>query len=128
MDRRDWDVAEPIDNFQNVLFKGQVYELRATVVFEEWMGALKDRVGRARISDRLLRLADGNYGDAKAVGDGVVELRMHFGPGYRVYVKQHDDVVILLLIGGDKGSQKSDIEKAKALARQDSDDIEDDAF
>lgn len=121
-------MGEPIDNLKNVLFKGQVFELQATAIFQKWMGALKDRVGRARISDRLLRLADGNYGDAKAVGDGVVELRMHFGPGYRVYVKQRGDFVILLLIGGDKGSQKSDIEKAKALARQDSDDIEDDAF
>ncbi|MES2270788.1 MAG: type II toxin-antitoxin system RelE/ParE family toxin [Pseudomonadota bacterium] len=121
-------MAEPIDNFQNVLFKGQVYQLRTTLLFTKWLEKQKDRVSLARILARLLRLADGKFGDVKAVGDGVVELRMHFGPGYRVYVKQRGDVVILLLIGGDKGSQKSDIEKARALARQDSDDIEDDAF
>ena len=73
---------------------------------------------RARIADRIDRLAVGNPGDVAPVGDGVSELRLHFGPGYRVYFVQRGELIIVLLCGGDKSSQRRDIEIAKKLARE----------
>jgi putative addiction module killer protein len=72
---------------------------------------------RARIAKRIDRLAQGNFGDAKSVGGGVSELRFDFGPGYRVYYTMRGQVVVILLCGGDKGSQQRDIERAMALAK-----------
>lgn len=91
-------------------------EILTTEDFDEWLRKLKDRAGRLRILERVDRLAHGNPGDVKPVGQGVSELRLTFGPGYRVYYLQHGDAVILLLIGGDKSSQQKDIEKAQELA------------
>lgn len=73
---------------------------------------------RTRIARRVNRLANGNFGDAKAVGGGVSELRFTVGPGYRVYFTKRGNLVVLLLCGGDKGSQSRDIEKAKAMAKE----------
>ena len=73
---------------------------------------------RARIAKRIDRIAMGNLGDTKPVGEGVSELRFTFGPGYRVYCTRQGDVVVILLCGGDKGSQERDIERAKALAKE----------
>lgn len=109
-----------------VLYKGQVNEVRQTVEFHDWLTSLHDLRGRARIFDRLLRVADGNFGDTKPVGDGVSELRMPFGPGYRVYFKRAGQAVILLLAGGDKSSQRRDIAKAIDLARREENGAEDD--
>lgn len=92
--------------------------------FCDWLDTLKDRSARARINDRLKRLAYGNAGDSKSVGDGVQELRLHFGPGYRVYYMWRDGVLIILLNGGDKSSQSRDIAKAKRLAKEAKDGIE----
>ena len=92
--------------------------------FRDWLDSLKDRSARARINDRLKRLAHGNAGDSKSVGDGVQELRLHFGPGYRVYYMWRDGVLIILLHGGDKSSQSRDIAKAKRLAKEADDGIE----
>lgn len=78
---------------------------------------MRDRQGKARIVKRLMRLEEGNFGDHAGVGEGVVELRFHFGPGYRVYYVQRGEALIILLAGGDKDSQARDIEKAKELAR-----------
>ena len=93
-------------------------DVRRTPEFLAWLTGLRDVQGRARITKRINRLADGNFGDAKSVGDGVSELRLDFGPGYRIYFTRRDAVVVILLCGGDKGSQAHDIERAKAMARE----------
>ena len=115
---------EPIDERPNVLHKGQVIEIRQSVQFAEWIGGLRDRRARVRISDRLKRLAAGHVGDGKPVGGGVQELRFVFGSGYRVYYIWLNGALVILLIGGDKGSQTRDIAKAKALAKEAKDGIE----
>ena len=81
--------------------------------FEEWLKRLKDRQARAKIQTRIIRLCLGNMGDAKAVGEGVQELRIDYGPGYRLYFGQVGGTTVLLLCGGDKGTQATDIKKAK---------------
>lgn len=91
-------------------------EIRKTEVFAAWFRGLRDRMARARIDMRIKRLETGNFGDAKSVGDSVHELRIHHGPGYRVYFTAREAVVIILLCGGDKSSQERDIERAKSLA------------
>lgn len=90
-------------------------ELRQTETFHRWRLRLKDGRARALIASRLDRLAFGHTGDAKAVGAGVFELRIHFGPGYRIYYARRGEVVILLLCGGDKRSQTRDVAMAKRL-------------
>lgn len=91
--------------------------IRETSEFADWLAGLRDLQARAGIARRIYRLADGNPGDVKPVGEGVSELRIDFGPGYRVYFFRNGDVVIILLCGGDKASQSRDIAKAKKLAR-----------
>ena len=81
--------------------------------FKDWLYGLRDVAGRKRILARLSRLAQGNLGDCAPVGDGVSELRMFFGPGYRAYFGEQGDTVVVLLCGGDKSSQSRDIEQAK---------------
>ncbi len=115
-----------IDKFGSVLHTGQVLSLEQTDAFAKWLKGLRDRDGRLRILKRLRRLGDGQFGDVKPVGEGVHELRMFFGPGYRAYFMQRGDTVILLLAGGDKDSQAGDIARAKALARSICDGSEDD--
>ncbi len=95
-----------------------------TETFRDWLNGLRDRKARIRIDDRLKRLASGNAGDTKSVGEGVRELRFHFGAGYRIYYMWRGDVLIILLNGGDKDSQKRDIALAKDLARETDDGIE----
>lgn len=112
-----------IDKPQTVLYEGQIIIVE-TEQFRDWLDGLRDRKARLRIDDRLRRLADGNAGDTKSVGDGVQELRLHFGPGYRVYYIWRDGVLIILLCGGDKSSQTRDIAKAKELAKEVDDGIE----
>lgn len=82
--------------------------------FLEWLYALKDKKTRNRILRRLDRVEDGNFGDHKGIGDGVSELRLFFGAGYRVYFAEDGDVLVILLCGGDKSSQDKDIVRAKA--------------
>ena len=82
--------------------------------FTEWLAALKDRQARARIQTRINRLVLGNPGDHRALDGGVIELRIDWGPGYRVYFAQTGDVILLLLCGGDKTTQQKDIAHAKA--------------
>ncbi len=93
-------------------------EIKQTATYQRWQGKLKDQRAKAVIAARVFRLANGLPGDVKSVGQGVSELRIHFGPGYRVYFYQHGNELILLLCGGDKSSQKKDIEAAKQLAAQ----------
>lgn len=92
-------------------------EVRQTDVYARWYGRLRDRRARARINARIRRLALGNAGDARPVGSGVSELRIDYGPGYRVYYLQRGRALVILLAGGDKGSQVRDIERAINLAR-----------
>jgi len=94
-----------------------VIEIRKTDVYAKWLDGLLDVRGRARILARVERLAAGNLGDVRPVGEGVSELRIDYGPGYRVYFKQHGREVVILLAGGDKSSQARDIKTALRLAR-----------
>lgn len=87
-----------------------------TTEFEEWLDGLRDRQARSRIMVRVERVKEGNLGDHKFF-DGIGELRLVFGPGYRVYFVRQGDTVVILLCGGDKSSQSRDIERAKELAK-----------
>ena len=84
--------------------------------FDAWLVGLKDHIGKAQIALRLDRAAKGNFGDCEPVGAGVSEMRIHYGPGYRVYFTRRDSVVYLLLLGGDKSTQKRDIKHAIEMA------------
>jgi putative addiction module killer protein len=95
-----------------------VIEVRQTDEYEKWFDSLRDRQAKARVDIRVRRLSLGNPGDAKPVGEGVSELRIDYGPGYRVYFVQRADVLIVLLAGGDKRTQDQDIRLAKQLARE----------
>lgn len=92
-------------------------EIRKTVRFVKWLDGLHDIRARARILVRMKRLTDGNPGDVKPVGEGVLELRIDYGPGYRVYYKQFGGFIIVLLVGGDKRTQAKDIKTALRLAK-----------
>jgi putative addiction module killer protein len=92
--------------------------VRQTETFSAWLKDLRDLRGKAKIVARIQRLEDGNPGDVAPVGDGVSEMRIHFGPGYRVYFVNRGGELIVLLCGGDKSSQTRDIEAAKKLAQE----------
>jgi putative addiction module killer protein len=92
-------------------------QLKQTETFRLWETKLRDRRARTIIAARLMRLAEGLIGDVASVGDGVRELRIHYGPGYRIYFQQRGDTIIVLLCGGDKGTQSRDILTAKKLAQ-----------
>jgi putative addiction module killer protein len=91
-------------------------EIRQTDEFSDWLSSLKDTRAKAKIAARIVRLAHGNPGDVKPVGSGLSELRIDTGPGYRVYFVQRGSALIMLLCGGDKGSQTADIARAHSLA------------
>ena len=92
-------------------------EIQQTRAYARWFRRLRDDEARLRIDARVRRLSFGDPGDARAVGDGVSELRIHYGPGYRVYFMRPGESIILLLAGGDKDSQRRDIRTARELAR-----------
>ena len=92
-------------------------DIRKTEAFAKWLDGLDDIRGRARVLARIERLASGNPGDAAPVGEGVSELRINYGPGYRVYYKQVGESLVILLAGGDKQTQTKDIKTALRLAR-----------
>jgi putative addiction module killer protein len=93
-------------------------EIRQTDTFSAWLHALRDSRAKAKIAARTRRLAFGNSGDVQPVGKGVSELRIDYGPGYRVYYVQHSNIFILLLCGGDKSTQEKDIKMALKLAKE----------
>jgi len=92
-------------------------EIRKTDVYAKWLDGLRDIQARARVLVRIERLAEGNPGDVRPVGKGVSELRINYGPGYRVYFTKHGQEVIILLAGGDKRTQAKDIKTALSLAQ-----------
>ena len=93
-------------------------EVRRTTEFDIWLDRLRDVAGKARILKRLQRAESGNLGDVAPVGDGVSEMLLFVGPGYRIYFIQQGETLIFLLCGGDKASQSRDIERAKAMAKE----------
>jgi putative addiction module killer protein len=93
-------------------------EVRQTDEFADWLRRLKDANAVARILARIRRTALGNPGDAKSVGNGVMEMRIAYGPGYRIYYVQHGAEIVILLCGGDKRTQRQDIKRAQALAEK----------
>ncbi|QPN60867.1 type II toxin-antitoxin system RelE/ParE family toxin [Synechococcus sp. CBW1002] len=92
-------------------------EIRETSAYAAWFSSLRDRTAKARIDIRIRRLSLGNPGDVRPVGEGVSELRIHYGPGYRIYLTMQGEAIVILLAGGDKSSQDQDIRLAKHLAR-----------
>lgn len=92
--------------------------IRRTEEFSSWLRDPRDIRARAKVLARIDRLSLGNPGDVAPVGDGISEMKIHFGPGYRVYYVQRGDEIVVLLCGGDKGSQASDIKAAKKLASE----------
>jgi len=92
-----------------------VFLIEKTDEFDKWFRKLKDIKAKAKILLRLQRAEAGNLGDSASVGEGIEEIRIHFGPGYRIYFKRHQTQLILLLIGGDKSTQEEDIKKARKL-------------
>lgn len=107
-----------IDKPNTVLYKGQAFQLTETDAFHSWLGSLKDRRGAARIVDRLKRAANGNFGDVKPTRAGVSEMRIDTGPGYRVYFFQRGKELVVLLCGGDKKSQRTDIAEAVRMKEE----------
>lgn len=93
-----------------------VVEIRKTDIFSQWIDGLRDIRARARVLVRIKRLAMGNPGDVRPVGKGVSELRIDYGPGYRVYFTRQGSEIVILLAGGDKSTQNMDIKKAQNLA------------
>lgn len=93
-------------------------EIKQTETFEKWWARLKDERARGFILSRLGRLAYGHIGDVEPIGHGISELRIHYGPGYRIYFQKRKNTVIVLLCGGDKSTQEKDIKTAKRLAKE----------
>ena len=93
-------------------------EVRQTEEFADWLVSLRDGVAAKRIKQRIARVQIGLFGDVKPVGEGLSELRVDHGPGYRVYFARRGDILVILLCGGDKGTQSRDIARAKAMAEQ----------
>ena len=91
-------------------------EVQTTSTFDRWFAALRDQTVVRAVDRRVGRLRQGNFGDSKSVGDGVSELRLDLGQGYRIYFTRQGNVIVILLCGGDKSSQERDIDRAKSLA------------
>ncbi len=91
-------------------------EVRQSEIYSEWFSRLRDQVAKARIDIRIRRLSLGNPGDVKPVGSGISELRIDYGPGYRIYFTQRGPAIVILLSGGDKSTQEEDIRAAQKLA------------
>ena len=95
-----------------------MYTVNQTHIFRHWLQKMRDKNARARIAARIRNAEAGNLGDSQPVGEGVSEMRIHLGPGYRVYYMMAGKAVIFLLMGGDKSTQQADIKRAIAMARQ----------
>ncbi|WP_080987827.1 type II toxin-antitoxin system RelE/ParE family toxin [Aggregatibacter actinomycetemcomitans] len=93
-------------------------QIKTTFLFDEWLKKLKNLRAKAKINARIKRLQFGNFGDLKSVNDGIFEMRIDKGQGYRVYLKDQNGILVILLCGGDKSTQEKDIKKAKQLAQE----------
>ncbi len=102
----------------SIEYNCRVKTIYTTERFDTWFAGLRDQQASARIKTRIRRAEDGNFGDCEPVGDGVSEMRIHYGPGYRVYFVQRRDEIVILLAGGDKSTQAKDIKTALNLARE----------
>ena len=111
-------MADELDSSRAVLYKGHAFQLAETDEFHHWLGSLADRRAKARVIDRIKRASNGNFGDAKAVGSGVSEMRIDYGPGYRVYFFRRGKELVILLCGGDKKSQQADIALAVRMKEE----------
>lgn len=111
------NAPEPVAFSNVVAYKQQMPKVKQSETFSSWLRDLRDTKARAKIAVRIQRLEDGNPGDVAPVGDGVSEMRIHYGPGYRVYFAARGAELVILLCGGDKASQARDIETAKRLAQ-----------
>lgn len=94
------------------------YEVRQTEKFSKWLRKLKDVVAKVSILRRISRLENGNFGDSKSVGEGVFEMRIDVGQGYRIYFTNKDNKIVILLVGGDKSTQEDDIRTAKEMTKE----------
>lgn len=95
-----------------------MYTVEQSETFSIWLNGLRDALARVRITARIVMAKEGNLGDCEPVGDGIHEMRVHVGPGYRIYFTQRGRRVIFLLLGGDKSTQSKDIKRAKAMAKE----------
>jgi len=95
-----------------------MFEVLTTEEFDRWLSDLADERARTKIASRVARLRFGNAGDAKPVGEGLSEMRVHHGPGYRIYYKQTNKTIIVMLCGGDKSTQEKDVRRAKKMAAE----------
>ena len=101
-----------------MVYNSCVLEIVESATFKRWVRSLRDRRAIARINARLRSVSLGNLGDVKPVGGGISEMRLHHGPGYRIYFMRRGQTLVVLLCGGDKGSQQRDIERARRLAQE----------
>ncbi len=95
-----------------------MFEIVKSEEFSDWLGKLRDKALKSLVSKRIERLGMGNYGDFKSVGSGILEARIHYGAGYRIYFLEHEKTIVVLLYGGDKSSQKFDILKAIEIGQE----------
>ena len=116
--RLNWAAAVEVDTSEHVNYGCHVVEIIKSNTFDAWLRGLRDRRAAVRVQARVDRLAAGNPGDAKPVGEGVSELRIDYGPGYRVYFMRRGQLIVVLLCGGDKSTQETDIPRAKRIAAQ----------
>lgn len=112
------NLSSTVDTGLSVIYGCHMIEIRRTSAFIDWVSSLRDANAKARIARRIDRLALGNPGDVKPVGEGISEMRIDYGPGYRVYFVQRGSTLIILLCGGDKRTQDQDIRHAKTLAKE----------
>lgn len=105
-----------VDETPRVYYKIHMIEVRQTELFAKWLRGLKDHKAKVAVAARLRRFEGGLFGDAKSVGKGVLEARIHISAGYRIYFVQQGETVVILLCGGDKSTQAADIRKAKEIA------------
>ena len=108
----------PLDRMYPNRYTGKMKSIHTTETFDTWFAGLGDKQAARRIQVRIDRAEDGNFGDCEPVGEGVSEMRIQYGPGYRVYFAQRGLEIVILLAGGDKSSQTKDIKTALKIARQ----------